>query len=106
MTLLFRNIGKSSASTHLVVIEKRIRTREANKFRFRFLHDLLYDGIMVVVVCSCKCAGLCALLRHASEIEEDTGISMLVCFDHEEIGSDSAQGELIVPGNFLLSHFQ
>jgi hypothetical protein len=52
---------------------------------------------MVVLMCSCYCAGLCALLRHASEIEEDTGISMLVCFDHEEIGSDSAQGELIVP---------
>jgi len=36
--------------------------------------------------------GLCALLGHAVDIEADSGVSMLVCFDHEEIGSDSAQG--------------
>jgi len=34
--------------------------------------------------------GLSALLSH--KVEEDTGISMLVAFDHEEVGSDSAQG--------------
>jgi aspartyl aminopeptidase len=33
------------------------------------------------------------LLGHAVDIEADSGVSMLVCFDHEEIGSDSAQGE-------------
>lgn len=36
--------------------------------------------------------GLCALLKNAADIDLDTGVSMLVCFDHEEIGSDSAQG--------------
>eukprot|EP00088_Acartia_fossae_P061453 TRINITY_DN7388_c0_g1_i2.p1 TRINITY_DN7388_c0_g1~~TRINITY_DN7388_c0_g1_i2.p1 ORF type:complete len:453 (-),score=107.94 TRINITY_DN7388_c0_g1_i2:2-1360(-) len=36
--------------------------------------------------------GLSALLAHSANIEEDTGVSMLVCFDHEEIGSASAQG--------------
>jgi len=35
--------------------------------------------------------GLSALLSH-SKTNDDTGVSMLVCFDHEEIGSDSAQG--------------
>merc|ERR1711913_267704 len=36
--------------------------------------------------------GLSALLDHSRDISQDTGVSMLVCFDHEEIGSDSAQG--------------
>jgi len=36
--------------------------------------------------------GLTALLDHSKDISQDTGVSMLVCFDHEEIGSDSAQG--------------
>lgn len=36
--------------------------------------------------------GLSALLEHSKDISQDTGVSMLVCFDHEEIGSDSAQG--------------
>jgi len=36
--------------------------------------------------------GLSALLQHSSDISADTGVSMLVCFDHEEIGSASAQG--------------
>jgi len=36
--------------------------------------------------------GLTALMAHSEMISEDTGVSMLVCFDHEEIGSDSAQG--------------
>jgi len=36
--------------------------------------------------------GLSALLDHSNDISQDTGVSMLVCFDHEEIGSDSAQG--------------
>ena len=36
--------------------------------------------------------GLKALLDHSEDLTEDTGVSMLVCFDHEEIGSDSAQG--------------
>jgi len=37
--------------------------------------------------------GLMALLDHASNsLVTDTGVSMLVCFDHEEIGSESAQG--------------
>jgi len=37
--------------------------------------------------------GLRALLDHAStSLAEDPGVSMLVCFDHEEIGSESAQG--------------
>merc|ERR1719347_2440114 len=36
--------------------------------------------------------GLSALLDHSKDISQDTGVSMLVCFDHEEIGSDSAQG--------------
>merc|ERR1740128_981597 len=34
-----------------------------------------------------------ALLDHANNsLAADTGVSMLVCFDHEEIGSESAQG--------------
>jgi len=36
--------------------------------------------------------GLSALLSHSARLGEDTGVSMLVCFDHEEIGSNSAQG--------------
>jgi len=36
--------------------------------------------------------GLAALLEHSKDLSQDTGISMLCCFDHEEIGSDSAQG--------------
>jgi len=36
--------------------------------------------------------GLKALLDNSQDLSEDTGVSMLVCFDHEEIGSDSAQG--------------
>ena len=28
-------------------------------------------------------------------ISDDTGVAMLICFDHEEIGSDSAQGMYI-----------
>ena len=36
--------------------------------------------------------GLSALLDHSNDISQDTGVSMLVCFDQEEIGSDSAQG--------------
>merc|ERR1719153_1001789 len=36
--------------------------------------------------------GLSALLDHSKDISQDTGVSMLVCFDHEEIGSDSAVG--------------
>jgi len=36
--------------------------------------------------------GLAALLDHSADLTTDSGVSMLVCFDHEEIGSDSAQG--------------
>merc|ERR1719228_3081703 len=36
--------------------------------------------------------GLKALLETSQDLSTDTGVSMLVCFDHEEIGSDSAQG--------------
>jgi len=36
--------------------------------------------------------GLTALLKHSECLSSDTGVSMLVCFDHEEIGSASAQG--------------
>jgi len=36
--------------------------------------------------------GLAALLDHSRDISEDTGVSMLCCFDHEEVGSDSAVG--------------
>lgn len=36
--------------------------------------------------------GLAALLDHSADISEDTGVSMLVCFDHEEVGSASAVG--------------
>lgn len=36
--------------------------------------------------------GLTALLDHSSDISEDSGVSMLVCFDHEEVGSDSMVG--------------
>lgn len=36
--------------------------------------------------------GLKALLETSKDLSTDTGVSMLVCFDHEEIGSDSAQG--------------
>jgi len=36
--------------------------------------------------------GLSALLKHSEDLSKDTGVSMLVCFDHEEIGSASAQG--------------
>jgi len=37
--------------------------------------------------------GLTALLSHSTDhLSEDTGVSMLVCFDHEEVGSDSAVG--------------
>jgi len=36
--------------------------------------------------------GLEALLEHSTDISEDTGVSMLVCFDHEEVGSDSMTG--------------
>jgi len=36
--------------------------------------------------------GLTALLSHAQDLSQDTGVSMLVCFDHEEVGSDSTVG--------------
>lgn len=36
--------------------------------------------------------GLAALLAHSSDLSEDTGVSMVVCFDHEEVGSDSTVG--------------
>jgi len=36
--------------------------------------------------------GLTALLDHSSDISDDSGVSMLVCFDHEEVGSDSIVG--------------
>merc|ERR1711915_33245 len=36
--------------------------------------------------------GLTALLEHSTSLTEDTGVSMLICYDHEEIGSSSAQG--------------
>jgi len=36
--------------------------------------------------------GLSALLEHSQDISTDTGVSMLCCFDHEEVGSDSAVG--------------
>merc|ERR1711988_827411 len=36
--------------------------------------------------------GLKALLETSKDLSTDTGMGMLVCFDHEEIGSDSAQG--------------
>jgi len=36
--------------------------------------------------------GLNALLEHAQDLSADTGVSMLCCFDHEEVGSDSAVG--------------
>jgi aspartyl aminopeptidase len=36
--------------------------------------------------------GLTALLAHSRDLSQDTGVSMLACFDHEEIGSESAQG--------------
>ena len=33
-----------------------------------------------------------ALLQHTnSDLATDTGVNMLICFDHEEIGSESAQ---------------
>lgn len=72
MTLLFRNIGKSSASTHLVVIEKRIRTREANKFRFRFPH------VPVPLICWYYGGGgvqllLCRTVRPAATCFGDRG---------------------------------
>jgi len=36
--------------------------------------------------------GLSALLDHSRDLSADTGVSMLCCFDHEEVGSDSAVG--------------
>lgn len=36
--------------------------------------------------------GLVALLDHSADLSEDTGVCMLVNFDHEEVGSSSAQG--------------
>nr|ALS04173.1 putative aspartyl aminopeptidase-like protein [Acartia pacifica] len=36
--------------------------------------------------------GMVALLAQAENISDDTGVCMLTCFDHEEIGSSSAQG--------------
>jgi len=36
--------------------------------------------------------GLAALVEASKGIEADTGVNMVVCFDHEEVGSDSAQG--------------
>jgi len=36
--------------------------------------------------------GLMALLEHSKDISADTGVAMLCCFDHEEVGSDSAVG--------------
>lgn len=36
--------------------------------------------------------GLTALLDHSRDLSADTGVSMLCCFDHEEVGSDSAVG--------------
>jgi len=36
--------------------------------------------------------GLTALLDHSRDLTMDTGVSMLCCFDHEEVGSDSMVG--------------
>ena len=33
------------------------------------------------------------MLQHSADLAADSGVSMLVCFDHEEIGSASAQGQ-------------
>ena len=35
--------------------------------------------------------GLAALLDHSRDISEDTGVSMLCCFDHEEVTVNSEQ---------------
>ena len=47
-----------------------------------------FDNIINLV----RFEGLFALLEHSKDLSKDTGVSMLACFDHEEIGSDSAQG--------------
>ena len=44
--------------------------------------------------------GLMALLEHSQQLEQDSGVSMLICFDHEEIGSESAQGAGKFKNNF------
>jgi len=37
--------------------------------------------------------GLMALLQHSRDgLQADAGVSVVICFDHEEIGSESAQG--------------
>lgn len=36
--------------------------------------------------------GLAALMDSSQDLGADKGINMVVCFDHEEVGSDSAQG--------------
>ncbi len=40
----------------------------------------------------CSVMGLISSVRKAGALEHDTTIRMTVCFDHEEIGSESAQG--------------
>ena len=39
--------------------------------------------------------GLAALLDHSRDISEDTGISMLCCFDHEEVAATKRHNILI-----------
>ena len=53
---------------------------------YLLIYNWLVTPILIYIT------GLSALVQQSERLSKDTGVSMLACFDHEEIGSDSAQG--------------
>jgi aspartyl aminopeptidase len=55
------------------------------------LHNEFISSPRLDNLCSCMCS-LDGLIKEAKSAPENNEISMIMCFDHEEIGSKSSQG--------------